>query len=139
MKTFDKREITTILVALRYLQANRNDALEAMSDFDDAAGTETKPFLMTEKEIDALCEKINLEVPHGRPELQLLLMAQRLTKPAMMTIYVAYLRGKVKGILTAKEYERNSIAYWDELKTVEVPIDDWNAEKVTVATIQNYL
>lgn len=56
----DKRTITTILAALRYLQANRDDALEAMADFDDAAGTETQPFLLRETEIDALAEGINL-------------------------------------------------------------------------------
>lgn len=57
-KGINKRETTTILAALRYLQANRDDALEAMSDFND--GTETKPFLLIEDEIDFLCEQINL-------------------------------------------------------------------------------
>jgi hypothetical protein len=61
MSSLNKRETTTILAALRYLQANRSDAIEAMSDFDDAAGTETKPFLLTETEIDKLCERINLD------------------------------------------------------------------------------
>jgi len=129
MRTLDKREVTTILAGLRYLQANRDDALEAMSDFDDAAGTETKPFLMTEDEIDALCEQINLDGDLTLSE----------TKKAKMILYVAFVDGKVKGILTAKEYIANTEPYWDELKEVEVPIEDWNAEKVTVATIQKYL
>jgi hypothetical protein len=55
----DKKTHTTILAALRYLQANRDDAIEAMSDLDDASGKKTKPFLLTEDEIDALCERIN--------------------------------------------------------------------------------
>jgi 5'-deoxynucleotidase YfbR-like HD superfamily hydrolase len=55
----NKKTHTTILAALRYLQANRDDAIEAMSDLNDASGKETKPFLLTEEEIDALCEKIN--------------------------------------------------------------------------------
>lgn len=127
MKILDKREVTTILAGLRYLQANRDDALEAMSDFDDAAGTETKPFLMTENEIDKLCEQINLDGD------------LILTPKAVIRVYVAFVGGKVKGILTAKEYMANTDPYWDELKPVEVPLEDWNAEKVTVATIQNYL
>jgi hypothetical protein len=57
--TVNKKTHTTILAALRYLQANRDDAIEAMSDLDDASGTKTKPFLLTEDEIDALCERIN--------------------------------------------------------------------------------
>jgi hypothetical protein len=65
---FNKCETTTILAALRYLQANRDDAIEAMSDFDDAAGTETKPYLLTEDEIDKLCERINLD--EGVKELE---------------------------------------------------------------------
>lgn len=127
MKILDKREITTILAGLRYLQANRDDAIEAMADYDDAAGTETKPFLMTEDEIDKLCEQINLDGD------------LILTPTTTITIYVAFVGGKVKGILTAKEYMANTDPYWDELKPVEVPVEDWNAEKVTVATIQNYL
>lgn len=55
----NKKTHTTILAALRYLQANRDDAIEAMSDLDDASGKETKPYLLTEEEIDALCERIN--------------------------------------------------------------------------------
>ena len=127
MKTLDKREVTTILAGLRYLQANRDDAIEAMSDFDDAAGTETKPFLLTETEIDKLCERINLDGD------------LTLTKKSKMTVYVVYVGGKVKGILTAKEYLEIDSAYWDELKPVDIPVADWNAEKVTIATIQNYL
>ena len=61
MKNLNEREVTTILAGLRYLQANRDDALEAMSDLDDASGTETKPFLLTEDEIEKLCEQINTE------------------------------------------------------------------------------
>lgn len=62
MKTrkINLRETTTILAALRYLRANRDDAIEAMSDFDDGKGAEKKPFLLTESEIDKLCERINL-------------------------------------------------------------------------------
>lgn len=61
MPKLNKREVTTILAGLRYLQANRDDAIEAMSDLDYAEGTETKPFLLTEDEINDLCEKINFE------------------------------------------------------------------------------
>ena len=56
----NKREFTTILAGLRYLQANRDDAIEAMSDFNDATGTQKKPFLLKEEEIDRFCEKINI-------------------------------------------------------------------------------
>ena len=76
-KELDKREVTTILAGLRYLQANKDDAIEAMSDFDDAAGAETKPFLLTAEEIDKLCERINLDGD------------LTLTKKSMVTIYVA--------------------------------------------------
>jgi hypothetical protein len=123
---FNKCETTTILAALRYLQANRDDAIEAMSDFDDAAGTETKPYLLTEDEIDKLCERINLG------ELSL-------SESTMMQVWVAFVGGKVKGILTSKEYLANTEPYWDELKDVEVPRGDWNAGKVTISTIHNYL
>jgi len=63
MSSLNKRETTTILAALRYLQANRDDALEALYDLDDTHGTEEdgKPFLLTETEIDELCERINLD------------------------------------------------------------------------------
>ena len=58
--TLNKKEFTTILAGLRYIQANLDDATEAMSDLDDTTGSDTKPFLLTENEIDALCERINL-------------------------------------------------------------------------------
>jgi hypothetical protein len=53
----NKKTHTTILAALRYLQANRDNALEAVKDLDDTSGT--KSYLLTEEEIDALCERIN--------------------------------------------------------------------------------
>lgn len=55
-----KKEFTTILAGLRYLQANHDDAVEAMSDFDDAEGTQKKPYLLKPEEIDKFCEKINI-------------------------------------------------------------------------------
>ena len=58
--TLNKKEFTTILAGLRYIQANLDDAAEALSDLDDSTGSDTKPFLLTENEIDALCERINL-------------------------------------------------------------------------------
>jgi hypothetical protein len=58
--TVNKKEFTTILAGLRYIQANLDDAAEAMSDLDDASGSDTKPFLLTEDEIDKLCERINI-------------------------------------------------------------------------------
>jgi hypothetical protein len=61
MSQLSKKEVTTILAGLRYLQANLDDALEAMSDYDDATDTETKPLLLTETEIDNLWERINLK------------------------------------------------------------------------------
>ena len=66
MAVLNKREVITVLAGLRYLQANRDDAVEAMSDFDDASGTETQPYLLTEDEIDALCERINLRLLAGK-------------------------------------------------------------------------
>ena len=57
--TVNKKEFTTILAGLRYAQANLDDVAEAMSDLDDASGSDTKPYLLTEKEIDSLCERIN--------------------------------------------------------------------------------
>ena len=59
--TLNKKEFTTVLAGLRYLQANLDDAAEAMSDLDDSSGSDTKPFLLTETAINALCERINLE------------------------------------------------------------------------------
>jgi hypothetical protein len=127
MKIFDKRETTTVIAALRYLQANRDDALNALYDLDDTSGADSHSFLLTEEEIDALCEQINLDGD------------LTLTEPSMMRVWVAFVGGKVKGILTSKEYLANTEPYWDELKDVEVPVEDWNAEKVTVGTINNYL
>lgn len=63
MKTFlDKKQVTTILAGLRYLRANLDDATEALSDYRDATGDDEgeKPFLLTETEIESLCERINL-------------------------------------------------------------------------------
>ena len=56
----NKKEFTTVLAGLRYLQANHGDACEAMSDLDDAEGSDTRPFLLTPDEIDVLCERINI-------------------------------------------------------------------------------
>jgi hypothetical protein len=122
---FDKREVTTILAALRYLQANRDDAIEAMADFDDAAGTETKPYLLTEGEIDTLCERINLD--ENDPE-------------KMITLFIPSVKGKMKGILTAKDLVKIvGDEWWDALTSVEVPLKDFNDGKVIVDTIKNYL
>jgi hypothetical protein len=55
-----------------------------------------------------------------------------------MTIYVASVAGKPKGILTAKEYERTAIAWWDSIQPKEVPIEDFNEGKITLATINQY-
>jgi hypothetical protein len=136
-ESFNKKEITTILAGLRYLQANLDAAAEAMSDLDDSSGEDTKAYLLTEKEIDALCERINLG---GRWFCCREEQKEEYEKEhPMMTIFVVYIKGQVKGILNAKEYLGVDTAYWDELKPVDVPIADWNAEKVTVATIKNYL
>lgn len=59
MRNLTKQEITTVLAGLRYLQANRDDAVEAMSDFNDASDISNEPFLLTEEKIDKLCEEIN--------------------------------------------------------------------------------
>jgi hypothetical protein len=123
--SFNKREVTTILAALRYLQANRDDAIEAMADFDDAAGTETKPYLLTEGEIDTLCERINMdEEDHEK----------------MITLFIPSVKGKIKGLLTAKDLVKNiGNAWWDALTSIEVPLKDFNDGKVIVDTIKNYL
>lgn len=50
---FSKREVATILAALRYFQADRDDAREALEGHFEG----TRP--LTCEEIDELCEQIN--------------------------------------------------------------------------------
>jgi len=52
--TFSNRETATVLAALRYFQANHSDAVEACSSHFDTHAP------LTDKEIDSLCEHINL-------------------------------------------------------------------------------
>jgi len=118
-------ETTTIVAALKYLKANRDEAREAMSDEDDVTGEVTSPLLLTEDEIEALCGRIDDGV-------------LSLSPLSLMTVYVASVAGKPKGILTAKEYESTAIAWWDSIQPKEVPIEDFNAGKITLATINQY-
>ena len=54
-----------------------------------------------------------------------------------ITIYVAYVEGKVKGIFTSISTNQNQ--YWDTLKQAEVWENDWRNEKINCSNIVNYI
>jgi hypothetical protein len=80
---------------------------------------------LTEGEIDTLCERINMdEEDHEK----------------MITLFIPSVKGKIKGLLTAKDLVKNiGNAWWDALTSIEVPLKDFNDGKVIVDTIKNYL
>ena len=53
-------------------------------------------------------------------------------------ITILFKNNQVKGILGPKTSYPNT-TWWDNEITVPVPKNDWDSEKVTVSTIQNYL
>ncbi len=68
MTKLNKKEVTTILAALRHLQNTRETALENFRDYEEVESlvdrdddTSLEDLLLTEEEIDELCEKINYE------------------------------------------------------------------------------
>ena len=48
--------------------------------------------------------------------------------------------GQPKGILTQKQYTTfTERQWWDSTKVIEVPLEDWNNDKIRIDTIQKYL
>jgi len=55
-------------------------------------------------------------------------------------LVVCMKEGQPKGILTQKQYTTfTERQWWDSTKVIEVPLEDWNNDKVRIDTIQRYL
>jgi len=113
---FSLNEQDTILCALKYMKANRDDVIRAFSEEDDATGENTWPVVLSEEEITTLINKIE--------------------KPDTIQVFVAFdIAGHVKGIMLDPPLKH---PWWSSSRWIEVPKADWDAEKVTTATILSY-
>jgi len=55
-------------------------------------------------------------------------------------LVVVFVNEKPKGVLTSKQFKNLRIPkWWHTKKEIDVPMEDWNNEKIRIDTIQNYL
>lgn len=58
----------------------------------------------------------------------------------MKTLIVVLVGNKPKGIFTESQFDNYSgKKWWDSKQTVEVPQQDWDAEKINIGNIEKYL
>ena len=57
----------------------------------------------------------------------------------MMILYVCFVDGKPKGLLTEKDISEVASPWWTEAKKITVSKADWEAEKIRIDNIHNYL
>jgi hypothetical protein len=61
LKSFDIRELSTLLASLRFYQSHLNNLVQEHSDLLAIATNEGSVTPLTPTEIDALCEQLNSE------------------------------------------------------------------------------
>lgn len=57
----------------------------------------------------------------------------------MKKLIVLFVNGKPKGIVTEASFKSMRTHWWHTKESIEVPIEDWEKDKVRIDTIHNYL
>lgn len=57
----------------------------------------------------------------------------------MKTLIVLFVNGLPKGIVTETSFDSMRTHWWHTKEKIEVPIEDWNNDKVRIDTIKKYL
>ena len=113
-------ERKTILYALRYLRANRDDALNSFSKEDDATGEITWPNLLTEGQLTEFISRFEND------------------QPETIRILVGYdSDGKVVTLLQEDEVDDIN-PFWTSQRWYTFEKSDWFAGRITAETYNNF-
>lgn len=63
-----------------------------------------------------------------------------MTTETTKTLFVALVGGQPKGMLSEIQLKNyTGIRWWDDMKKVEVPLDEYEKEKINITNIKKYI